>query len=66
MASESDSASSQRVRALAGERGWSLRELARRAGLGEEHTVKLVRRGLDRASAEVVLQIARALGVSVP
>lgn len=54
---------SERVREVLRERGFSLRELGRRAGLGEEYTVKLVGRGLSRAGSANVLKLADALGV---
>jgi transcriptional regulator with XRE-family HTH domain len=55
----------RRTKAVLKERGWSTRELGRRAGISEEHAVKILQRGLSTATAEKAQQIADALGVSL-
>lgn len=57
--------SADRFEAVLREKGWSLRELGRRAGLHESHAVKLAKRGLARAEAETVLKIADVVGVNI-
>src|SRR5215203_4028202 len=52
----------ERIRELRGERGWSQREVARRAGLAP-NSVALVERGERTPSATTVEKIAHALGV---
>lgn len=57
--------SSDRFESVLREKGWSLREAGRRAGLHESHAIKLAQRGLDRAEAVTVLRIADVLGVNI-
>ena len=58
-------ATTERLEAVLKEKGWSLRELGRKAGIHEAHAVKLAERGLARAGSETVLKIADVLGVNL-
>ena len=52
----------ERVLVTRRERGWTRRELARRAGLHEQHLAKVERGNRVRVEAETVRKLARALG----
>lgn len=58
-------ATRERLESVLKEKGWSLRELGRQAGIHEAHAVKLAERGLARAGSETVLKIADVLGVNL-
>jgi transcriptional regulator with XRE-family HTH domain len=45
-----------------GTHGWTRRELAKRAGLHEQHLAKVERGHRHRLEAETVIKLARALG----
>ena len=54
----------ERVIQARGKHGWTRRELARRAGLHEQHLAHIERGERYRIEAETIIKLARALGVS--
>jgi|RhiMetdeSRZDD1v2_1073273.scaffolds.fasta_scaffold398527_2 transcriptional regulator with XRE-family HTH domain len=54
----------QRVMTARSTLGWTRRELARRAGLHEQHLANVERGNRFRIEAETILKLARALGCS--
>ncbi|HSX81972.1 MAG TPA: helix-turn-helix transcriptional regulator [Candidatus Saccharimonadia bacterium] len=52
----------QRVVAARGKHGWTRRELAKRAGLHEQHLANVERGNRQHLEAETIIKLARALG----
>jgi transcriptional regulator with XRE-family HTH domain len=52
----------QRIIAARGKHGWTRRELAKRAGLHEQHLANVERGNRQRLEAETIIKLARALG----
>jgi transcriptional regulator with XRE-family HTH domain len=52
----------QRVIKARDKHGWTRRELARRAGLHEQHLAKVERGNRHRIEGETIIKLARALG----
>jgi transcriptional regulator with XRE-family HTH domain len=52
----------ERVIAARGRQGWTRRELAKRAGLHEQHLAKVERGTRQHVEAETIVNLARALG----
>jgi transcriptional regulator with XRE-family HTH domain len=52
----------QRVIAARSSQGWTRRELAKRAGLHEQHLANIERGNRHRIEAETIIKLARALG----
>lgn len=56
---------SDRIRSSLATRGWSMRELDRRAEIAEGHTERILARDPERAGAGTLAKIAGALGVTL-
>jgi transcriptional regulator with XRE-family HTH domain len=54
----------QRVIDARGQRGWTRRELAKRAGLHEQHLANVERGHRHRIEGDTIFKLAEALGVS--
>jgi transcriptional regulator with XRE-family HTH domain len=54
----------QRVITARGKHGWTRRELAKRAGLHEQHLANVERGHRHRIEADTILKLAAALGCS--
>ena len=54
----------QRVIAARGKQGWTRRELAKRAGLHEQHLANVERGHRHRIEADTIIKLAHALGCS--
>jgi transcriptional regulator with XRE-family HTH domain len=54
----------QRVITARGHQGWTRRELAKRAGLHEQHLAKVEHGNRHRIEADTILKLAEALGCS--
>jgi transcriptional regulator with XRE-family HTH domain len=52
----------QRVSTARGKHGWTRRELAKRAGLHEQHLANVERGQRHRIEAKTIIKLARALG----
>jgi len=52
----------QRVILARSKKGWTRRELAKRAGLHEQHLANVERGNRHRIEAETIIKLARALG----
>jgi transcriptional regulator with XRE-family HTH domain len=52
----------QRVVTARGTHGWTRRELAKRAGLHEQHLANVERGNRHRIEADTIIKLARALG----
>ena len=54
----------ERVKTARDTHGWTRRELAKRAGLHEQHLAKVERRDRYRIEGDTIGKLAKALGVS--
>jgi transcriptional regulator with XRE-family HTH domain len=54
----------ERIIAARGTQGWTRRELAKRAGLHEQHLAKVERGNRHRVAADTIIALADALNVS--